>query len=166
MRHASHDVVFSRKGWDTQKLKALLAEKEAVIHAPDATDEPRNVRMDVVHAIALRRLIEKKQRGDSLSPPLEIHGIRIGPFVLLGSPFEVFQAIKNEVKDQAKSPIPLVMGVTNDTVGYAPDHTAAARGGYAADIVPIMCGSLPYANIHDELVQALLALDGDLCEAE
>lgn len=38
----------------------------------------------------------------------------------------------------------------------------AARGGYAADIVPMIAGRLPYRNIHDELVAALLAVDAAL----
>jgi hypothetical protein len=66
------------------------------------------------------------------------------------------------VKAQAKSPIPLVMGITNDQLGYAPDRTKAAQGGYAAQVVPLMLGSLPFAQIHDELVQELLALDAEL----
>lgn len=51
------------------------------------------------------------------------------------------------------------MSVTNDTLGYAPDRAAAARGGYAADIVPMIIGTLPFARIHDELVENLLALE-------
>ena len=64
--------------------------------------------------------------------------------------------------EKARSPLPLMMGVTNDTPGYAPDHTAAARGGYAADVVPLILGSLPYANIHDELVASLLDVEAKL----
>ena len=74
----------------------------------------------------------------------------------------MFQAIKNEVKGKARSRIPLAMGLTSDSLGYAPDHTAAARGGYAADMVPLICGALPFANAHDELVKALLELEAGL----
>jgi len=56
----------------------------------------------------------------------------------------------------------LVMGITNDGLGYAPDKTAAARGGYAADTVPLLLGSLAFANIHEELVREALALDAAL----
>ena len=62
----------------------------------------------------------------------------------------------------AGAPVTLVMGLTNDTLGYAPDHTAAARGGYAADVVPLITGTLPFARIHDELVEQLVALAGAL----
>jgi len=75
---------------------------------------------------------------------------------------ECFQAIKNDVNAAARSPLPLVMSFTNDYLGYAPDRTVAARGGYAANLTPFMAGRLPYANIHDELVEALLKLDAAL----
>jgi hypothetical protein len=55
-----------------------------------------------------------------------------------------------------------IMGPTNDCLGYAPDRTAAARGGYAADTVPLVLGMMPYAAIHDELVRELVALEGEL----
>jgi hypothetical protein len=58
--------------------------------------------------------------------------------------------------------VPLVVGLVNDSVGYAPDRTAAARGGYAADMVPMICGSLPFANAHQELLEGLLAVDAAL----
>jgi len=44
-------------------------------------------------------------------------------------------------------------------MGYAPDKTVAARGGYAADLVPMIVGRLPYRDIHAELAQALLEVD-------
>ena len=93
-----------------------------------------------------------------------MQGIRLGPLGIYGAPFEMFQAIKNDVLEQAQAPIPLVLGVTNDSVSYAPDRETAARGGYATDQVPLMQGTLPLANIHDELVEALLGLDAELFE--
>lgn len=159
---ALEEVSFSRKPISVDDLRAALAEQEAVIHAPGATDESREVRMAVVNALAYRKLIAMAEAGQSLAPPTEVQGLRIGPMVLLGSPFETFQAIKNEVHEKVRSPLPLMMGITNDTPGYAPDHTAAARGGYAADVVPLILGSLPYANIHDELVAKLLEIEARL----
>ena len=107
----------------------------------------------------IRACLDRAGQGKSLVPESEIQAIRIGPLTLLGAPFEIFQAIKNDVRKAARSRIPLVMGITNDLLGYAPDRTAAARGGYAADMVPLMLGELPFANIHDELVTALLDLE-------
>ncbi len=149
---------FSRKPFGLQKLKGLLAEQEALLHAPDALDSAHPVRMAMVYTLALRRIITAMERGESMSPPLELQGFRIGPLLLLASPFETFQAIKNDVRSRLGDPSALVMSVTNDTQGYAPDHTTAAKGGYAADMVPMIMGTLPYAAIHDELVEGLTSL--------
>ncbi len=159
------EVAFTRKPWGIDKLRTLLAEHETrmrQLQAEGRTDRDDEVRMTTVHLTAMRRLVAKAEAGESLSPPIELHGFRLGPLTLVGSPFEVFQAIKNDVRARAQSPVFLLMGLTNDSVGYAPDHTAAARGGYAADFVPIMCGALPFANIHDELTQAFLEVEAAL----
>ena len=156
------EVTFTRKPWDRKKLAELLAAEEAVIHAPEAAETDQKVRLAVVRATALRKMIATLDSGGSLQPPTEVHGLRLGPLAFLGSPFEIFQAIKNDVLRQAKSPVPLVMGLTDDSIGYAVDCLKAAQGGYAADLVPLICGSLPFANAHEELVKALLDLDAEL----
>lgn len=79
---------------------------------------------------------------------------------MLGAPFEIFQAIKNDVKKNAKSPVPLVMSFTNDYLGYAPDKKTAE--GYAAKTVPMILGHLPFEKIHEELAGFLLELDEKL----
>jgi hypothetical protein len=74
----------------------------------------------------------------------------------------MFQAIKNDVKAAVRAPVAMIMGITNDGLGYAPDKATAERGGYAADMVPLILGNLPFANIHEELVREFLALDAEL----
>jgi hypothetical protein len=156
---AQRHVAFSRKPWDRAKLAALLAEQEARLQAPGASDDDREVRMAMVYALALRSLLERLDRGEDLSPPEELHGLRLGPVAFLGGPFEIFRAIKNDVVAAASAPIPLVMGLTNNSIGYAFDHTAAEAGGYESDRVPFICRQLPFANIHDELAKGLLEVD-------
>lgn len=162
IRRARRQVTFHRKPWDRAKLASLLAEQEAVLHAPGADHADQNFRMAMVRATALRQLLAALEAGRSLEPPAELHGLRLGPLALLGAPLEVFRAIAVEATEQAVSPLPLVMGFTGDSIGYAVDRTAAARGGYAADLVPLVCGALPFADIHGELVEALAALDAAL----
>lgn len=170
VRGCRRQVVFARKDWGLDLLRDLLAQKEARLATFEATDsysgEGWNVRMETVHVLALRDLVAKAERGESLAPPTEVHGLRIGPVALLGAPFETFQAIKNDVVSAAASPTPLVVSFTSDSQGYAPDRTAAARGGYAADTVPLILGQLPYADAHGELVRELLAVDRGLGEAQ
>ena len=156
-------VPFSSKNILPEQIRALIAEQEAVIFAPGASDEDRNIRMAVVTLRGLGAILARMEQGEDLSQQLgEIQGMRLGPIAFLGAPFEIMQAIKNDVAATARAPIPLVMGVTNGNMGYAPDKEVAARGGYAADIVPMIVGRLPYATIHAELVEAFLAADREL----
>jgi len=159
---ARRRVTFGRKSIDLDRLRRWLAEKEAVLAAADARDEDYDVRMAKVYVTALRRLIARKERGESLEPPAELQAFRLGPLGITAAPFEVFQGIKNDFVTAASAPIPLLVGLTNDLQGYAPDREVAARGGYATDQVPIMLGELPFAEIHDELVRVLLDLDATL----
>lgn len=158
----SHETEFSRRHWTRGQIRERLAEQETVTQAPGASDADGAVRMATVYAQAYRRLLQLMEEEKPLSGPTELQGIKLGPIALLGCPFETMQTIKNEVRLKAKSPVPLVMGITNDLLGYAPDRTAARRGGYAADTVPLMLGILPFANIHDELVAGLLEVDSAL----
>lgn len=151
---------FSSKDIPLSKIKEILAEKEAVVYAEGASDENSTVRMAVVTMIALRSIINRIEKGEDLMTQSgEIQGIRLGPVEFLGAPFEIMQAIKNDVVKSAKAPITLVMGITNGGMGYAPDKTAAARGGYAADTVPMIVGRMPFRDIHNELVKAFLEID-------
>lgn len=159
LRYVRRSAVFTRAPLTETDLQSRLAKQEAILHSSEASDESREVRMATVYALALRRVLARVQAGEPVEEPTELQGVRLGPFALLGSPFETFQEIKNEVRSRACAPIPLVMSLCNDGQGYATDRTIAARGGYAAEMVPLMKGSLPFRNIHTELVAALLDLD-------
>jgi hypothetical protein len=166
LRTCRREVVFSRKNWSIDDMRARLAEAEKRIGSADEdgawSDASQDRRMQMVYAIALRGLLARSARGESLAPATEVHGLRLGPVALLGSPFETFQAIKRDVSARAASPVPLVLSFVNDSTGYAVDRTCAERGGYAADMVPLICGELPFAQVHDELVRELLELDREL----
>jgi len=159
------EMDFTRRELSREDFERLLAEQEALIHAEGASDADQAVRLATVKAVAYRRFLAALDEGRPLTRPSLMQGLRIGPLGIYGAPFEIFQAVKNDVLAQARAPIPVVLGVTNDSVSYAPDRAAAARGGYAADQVPLMQGTLPLANIHDELVAGLLELDGELFPA-
>lgn len=162
--HVEQETFFSSKPWDAGYLRELLNEKESALDSLDVDDTDWSLKLNIVCLQAIRDLIVTCEKGEPLIPATEIQGMKIGPISILGSGFEIFQAIKNEVVEKSSSPITLVTGLTNDGVGYAPDKTAAARGGYAADQVPLMMGRAPYANIHEELVEALLSVEKRLRE--
>ncbi len=153
---------FSRQRVTLGELRTLLEGHERTILRPGAADGDRHVRMATVYARALRGLIARVEAGGTLENPAELQGIRLGAVALLGAPFEIFQRIRNDVVQRARAEIPLVMGLTNDCLGYAPDRESAAAKGYAAGQVPFMLGELPFADIAGELTEELLRLDRDL----
>lgn len=142
------------------ELKKMLAEKEELLHHADGNDEAYESRMAMVWIKAVRQIVSHIEKGEATYPESVIQGLRLGPIALLGAPFEIFQAIKNDVKKNAKSPVPLVMSLTNDYLGYAPDKETAE--GYAAKTVPMILGHLPFKKIHEELVDFLLEVDAEL----
>ena len=156
------EVRFPEAPVSADKLRERLAEQDALFAAPDATDEDRELRMAAVYASSLRDIIPTVEAGGPTREPTELQGFRVGPLALLGAPFEVFQAIKNDVVAEAQAPTTLVMGLTNDSNGYAADRTAAERGGYAQDMVPLMKGVLPFEDIHTHLVRELLETEAAL----
>lgn len=164
LRWASHEVRFSRREVDAAWVRERLAEQEAILYAPGASDADQAVRMATVYARALRGFLKAFEERRRLDAPTEIHGLRLGPLTILGGPFEIFQEIKNEVRRQVPTPLSMVLGLTNDQLGYAPDRKTAATkaDGYTAYVVPLILGTLPFANIHEELVSAFLAVARDL----
>lgn len=154
---------FTHRPVPLSDLRERLAEEDIVIENPEVDDTDETFRWAVLRSQALRSIIERVEHGASFEEETEVQGIRIGPVALLGAPFEIFQAIKNETVDKAQAPVPLVLSVTNDEQGYAVDRTAAQdETDYAARTVPLWKHTMPYDDIHGELVSALLALDADL----
>lgn len=164
LRWASRQVQFSRQPVEAAWVRERLAAQEAILQAPGASDEDGRVRMATVSARGFRSFLAVLEQGVDLELPAEIHGVRLGPLVILGAPFELFRAIKEEVREQLDHPHCLVLGLTNDQFGYAPDQkTAEAKPqGYTTYTVPIILGQLPYAKIHEELVAALLGVASQL----
>lgn len=125
VRAASLQRGFSKRAVSLEELRERLAAEDAVVDNPDAVDADQDLRWAVLRGEGLRSIIKRMERGESFEKEVEIQGIRVGPVALLGAPFEIFQAIKNDVVANAQSPIPLVMSFTNDEQGYAVDRTAA-----------------------------------------
>ena len=160
-----HKPSFERKPWTPDEVRQMLAEEAKTIDDPAADDADNKYRLAMVRAMGLRRMLATLESGRSSAGPVQIQGIRLGPIALLASPFEMFRQIKQDVLAAARSPIPLVMGICNDSLGYAPDKTTFHAGGYAADLVPLIFGIVPFAKLHEDLPAALLAADAALCES-
>ncbi len=163
VRAARRSIRFTRRAVPLPELREMLAAETRVLDAPGADDADPAFRWAVLRAAALRKIIGQIERGESFENETEVHGIRLGPVTLLGAPLEIFQAIKRDIVAGSAARIPLVLGLVNDEQGYAADRVAAnIEGDYAAKTVPLWKHTLPYADIHGELVDALLSLDREL----
>lgn len=157
----SRDIEFSHKNYTLAKLHDLLEENTSIFSVNSSIDELTNetARRNTVLAIALRRMIELKEHKQTIYKPSEINAICLGPIKILGSGFEVFQSVRNEIIENTSGQPTLITSLTNDCLGYVVDKTVAARGGYAVDFAPFILGFLPYSNIQEEFINAMLDID-------
>lgn len=156
------EVRFTRKSWSRTSIERRIRKLDALFVTDGVTDFPHNRDRPALftHGMEMARLkglqkIRGNCRGDRVpNPPVALHGLKLGPIVLVGFGLELYQslgkAIMAEFPDQKLCLVSLVGGM-----GYAPDAAAQKRAGYAADFVPLICGEIPFAKIHRELPQAL-----------
>ena len=86
---------------------------------------------------------------------------------ITGAPFEIMQAIKNDIHANASVKYPMLMSLVNGTFGYAPDNDSlqglingpgdSAR--YEVTRVPLIAGRLPYCDTHNELVRSMKEME-------
>ncbi|MBT3377495.1 MAG: hypothetical protein HN742_03900 [Lentisphaerae bacterium] len=163
IRSLQRTVFLSRQPLPREELEGMLAEHEAVLAAPGASDADPAVRRATVFAIALRRELARQDAGVPFDDAVELQGFRVGPLLLLGAPFEIMIRYKQRIQAAFDTPT-LVLSLCNDTLGYAPERESfAKKGNYAAKVVPYLLGYPPFApSVEDELVAELTALGQDL----
>jgi len=152
----------TRNTFTREKLLELKKEQEALLHNPNADDTEYKVGMA---SIILRGIDEMLSKLDTvLNEPLveELQCVRIGDLEFLGCPFEVMQAIKNDIHAAMKAPCPMLMSLCNGTAGYAPDNQQLQRDSYESYTVPLITRKLPFANIHNELLEYMKEIDAEL----
>jgi hypothetical protein len=64
---------------------------------------------------------------------LDLHGIRIGPFTVVGFPGEPFASIGLAVREGSPFPVTLMTGYANGWSGYVPTDDAFDVGGYEVE---------------------------------
>lgn len=124
--------------------------------------------MAAVYLSGIEQMKELLKRGET-NKMAELHIIRMGDLQFMGAPFEIMQAIKNDIVAASKVKYPMVMSLTNGSEGYAPDNTSlrgadqisssGREGNYESIKVPLIGGRLPYGDIHNELVRYMAELD-------
>lgn len=156
-----------------EKLESLRQEQEEILQREGMSDESEECRMAAVYLQGIEMIKEALKRGEDAVID-DIHMIRMGDIQFMGAPFEIMQAIKNDIVAASKVRHPLVMSLTNGSRGYAPDNTSlrgadmptdgGREGNYESIKVPLIEGCLPYADIHDELVRYMAELEAELAE--
>ena len=164
----------TRRSFNYEMLESILKEQEKILLRADSDDSDYHVRMAAVY---LRGIEDIKKILDSGETDLmaELQIIRMGELQFMGAPFEVMQAIKNDVHAASSAPCPMLMSLTNGAFCYAPDnhtlkdHTAKNgkdNGHYETVKTPLIGGRLPYADIHNEIVRYMIELEKMLGETK
>jgi len=156
----------SRRPLPEAELREMLAEREAVLKAPGASDADYAVRMATVYARAIRAELGRLAAGRPMDPTAEIQAFRIGDLTIVAAPFEIMHRYKLRVQAEFDGPV-LVLSLANYTLGYAPlRESFDKQDSYAAKVVPYLLGATPFApSIEDELVEALVAIGRDVADA-
>ncbi len=152
----------TRPAFTMEHLEELKKKEEDVLHRPDADENRPEIRQARVNLGGIRKMIAFLNSGAKPVVSAEVQGIQLGPLEFLGAPFEIMQAIKNDVLAAAGAPFTMVLSHCNGSCGYAPDKKSLATDSYESYRVPLIAGRLPYADIHRELVSAMLKLDAHL----
>jgi neutral ceramidase len=118
------------------ELRAIEAQLEEQLHGlvkenADA-DEINPLR---IHAEWARRLKAELDSGglpEAISLPLQ--ALRLGSVGIVGLPCEPFAELGLQIKSRAAAPVTIVLGYTNDMVGYVPPAEEYAHGGYEVNL--------------------------------
>ena len=153
--------VFTRE-W----IEKIRSEQSAILLRADADEAAWKTRTAACYLRCLDKVEDLLRKTDGHDIEAEMHLIRMGGLEFIGAPFEIMQAIKNEVHAKSSAEYPMLISLADGSHGYAPDNqsltTTKLRGDYAAYAtitVALMGCRLPYADIHNELVKYSLELE-------
>ena len=156
---------FRRQPWSKREIEARIDRLEARLCQSGVTDRPYEAGEDPLSTRGMDRArleglrsLRRAFRGDRApNPPVAVHGLRLGPIVILGFGLELYHSLQAPIISSVpKQPLWLVSLVGG--MGYAPDRAARERAGYAADFIPLILGELPFAAIEAELPAALVRI--------
>ena len=158
----------TRNVFTPERIEQVRRDQSAILLRADADETSWNVRSAACYLRGLAKIEQlMKQEDNDLRAEMQL--IRMGDLEFIGAPFEIMQAIKNEVHAKSAARYPMLMSLVNGANGYAPDNQSLSstklRGdyaAYAAITAPLVSGRLPYADIHNELVKYSLELEKEI----
>lgn len=159
---------FSRVSWSASRIRRRIAALEALLARPGVTDVPAHgqpplhtLGMEMARLEGLRLLLSRCRGGRSPNPAVNLHGLRLGPVVLLGCGLELYQRLQAPILAGSPHPHTWPVSLVGGN-GYAPDAAAQRRAGYAGEFIPLVIGETRFKSIHRELPAALIRLARDL----
>lgn len=151
-----------RLPWTREQVDQRIAQLRALFARPGVTDLPHTGGEPPLLTLGMERArleglraVRRQFRGPSApNPAVTLHGLRIGPVVLLGCGLELYHRLQAPIMADSPHEHTWVVSLVGG-MGYAPDRAGRDRAGYSADFVPLIGGEIPFADIHHELPQAL-----------
>lgn len=118
-----------KKGGDALKKmdKANRKDIDKYITNIHAMEKLTHIQEDI-YWLKLREELADKIGGNEI--PVEIHGVRIGNFILVTFPGETFAEIGLRIKKLSPYPDTFMAAYSNGYIHYAPDKESYQQGGY------------------------------------
>ena len=171
LKSIRREVTFSRKPWTKTLIERRIRKLQRLFEAPGMTDLPHvggqpplmTNGMELARLEGLRSVWMQFEGDQRPNPSVTVHGVKLGPLVLLGCGLEPYHSLQAGILKGAPQAHSWVVSLVGG-MGYAPDEAAHQRSGYAADFVPLIGGEIPFENIQEELPRELVDLARDLDE--
>lgn len=159
------EVTFSRKPWTRMMIERRMRKLQRRFEEAGTTDLPHvggsppllTNGMELARLEGLRSVWMQFQGERAPNPPVTVHGVKLGPLVLLGCGLELYHSLQAVILEGAPQAENWVVSLVGG-MGYAPDEAAYQRAGYAGDFVPLISGEIPFDDIQNELPVELVQL--------
>ena len=114
-----------------EEVRRSLADLEAA--ASSAGEDPWERRVPEARLAWAREWLAEAGREETAdTQAFEVHGLRVGPLVLLGMEGEIFVRYQLDLERECEAPL-VLCGYANGCIGYVPTAGEYARGGYEID---------------------------------
>jgi hypothetical protein len=121
--------------------------------------EDREQKYGKLYCTWAENTLKRLETGQEPWMETEIQAIQMDDIVLAAEPSEMFVKFCLDIKGRSPHKNTFILGYANDFVGYIPDKEDYERKGYAAALVPIITGNLPFTpDIGKILVDAMVDL--------
>lgn len=134
-----------------------VADAQAML---DLTDEKEIARLPKKALEYARKTIQAHERTEEILT-VQIQAIRVGPFAIVGIPFETLVEIGLEIKDRSPFAQTMVIGLANGRHGYLPTPEQHRLGGYETWLGTNVVQKDASVILTENLIEMLETLHGE-----